>query len=350
MIKKQNLVQADNNCLICYEKSEIRTFCSDCNICEECFGDYLISLYQNSLTKIKNKVKCANHNCTNKFLLVGMIDILQENKKQIITKLLFDNYLTNTINIVRCPKINCHYAAFLTDDDRTCDEFQCEVCAEKWKNKNKLNSYYSKDNLKAELTELIVYIFSVPCTNCSIRISKTEGCDHMKCVRCQTEFCYNCMKEFSVHLRETCECALKRNIKGFNCVAFVIFALLKFLLSFSTTRWILHFVFYRFLVRFVLMNIIGCIYSYIVFHLLGIAIIPNNYPNVLSIFGNDLKIKISQGILTIIGVTHLYWYYTNEDVQYYTIFFFKEIIIFIILCLCLSAVTFLCSSIRFRLR
>ncbi len=350
MIKKQNLRQQDNNCLICYEESKLRIFCSDCNICEECYSDYLINRYKNSLTEINQVVKCANHKCMNNFELIDMIHKLQEDKKQIILKLLLDNYITNKNSIVRCPNKKCDYAAFLTDEDRCCEQFLCEFCGDKWKNKNKLNTYYSKENIKAEYCEMIVYLTSVPCTNCSIRISKTQGCDHIKCVRCETEFCYNCMKDYSTHLKENNECTTKRDIKALYCFAIVIFALFKFLLGFATTRLILHFIFYRILINFVLINVICCLYTYIVIQLLANILSPYRRTNAMTFSGTNLLSIISQVLLVMIGIIHLYMYYSNDDVHYYTIFFIKEIIALIILFLSYLALHFIYSKVTFRIR
>jgi hypothetical protein len=350
MNKKQKKGQEDNICLICYEESKIRKFCSDCNICEDCFSDYLIHIYKNSLKEINQVVKCANHNCRNQFDFVEIIHKLKEDIKQTILKLLLDNYITNINDIVRCPTSNCNYAATLIDEDRCCEQFQCELCGEKWKNNKKLNTYYDKEHIKAEFSELIVHLTSVPCTHCSIRIIKTQGCDHIKCVRCQKEFCYNCMKDYSTHLKETMECSYKRDTKATYIFAFVILGSLKFLFGFSTTRYILHLIFYRFLINFVLMNVICCMYTYIIFLLIANCMSPNRHNYALSIFGSCVQTKICTGLLVIIGIIHLYLYHFNEDVQYYTIFFIKEIMIIFILCIGFAVLHFLYSNVRSRIR
>ena len=35
------------------------------------------------------------------------------------------------------------------------------------------------------------------CPNCNIKIEKNGGCDHLECIKCQTHFCWGCLKEFN---------------------------------------------------------------------------------------------------------------------------------------------------------
>ena len=41
------------------------------------------------------------------------------------------------------------------------------------------------------------------CPQCRTMISRSEGCDHMECYGCGTEFCYNCGKH-DPHCGSTC--------------------------------------------------------------------------------------------------------------------------------------------------
>jgi len=36
---------------------------------------------------------------------------------------------------------------------------------------------------------------SQPCPRCSVRISRSAGCNHMRCTNCDTHFCYRCGKQ-----------------------------------------------------------------------------------------------------------------------------------------------------------
>jgi hypothetical protein len=38
------------------------------------------------------------------------------------------------------------------------------------------------------------------CPHCNILIEKVDGCNHMKCINCNYEFCWLCLKEYeSIH-------------------------------------------------------------------------------------------------------------------------------------------------------
>lgn len=349
MNKKQNLSQTRNICLICNEESIKRTFCWDCNICKECFGSYLITMYENSLIEIKDDIKCANHLCRNTLKLTDMIHLLKEDTKQILLKLLLNNYFSNKKDIVKCPKNNCDYSAFVQDEDRCCEEFSCNICLEKWKNNNRLNTYYNKDNIKEEITELIVHLTSVPCTNCSIRINKTTGCNHMKCVRCQTEFCYKCLKNYTDHLKETSECIKKTEIEAMYIFIFVVFSVLKLLLSFGPIRWLSELLL-RFMMNFVLINVIFCLYAYIMFKLIVVVALPDQHRNIFYLLGRDLQIKISQYLFYIFLFTHIVLYSSNEFVEYYTNYFLKEILVLVGISICYSFPKYVSSLFRSGLR
>lgn len=35
------------------------------------------------------------------------------------------------------------------------------------------------------------------CPNCSCRIEKADGCDHMTCAQCRYEFCWSCLADYN---------------------------------------------------------------------------------------------------------------------------------------------------------
>jgi hypothetical protein len=47
-----------------------------------------------------------------------------------------------------------------------------------------------------EASEALIGATSKPCPHCHINITKSEGCNHMRCTRCRTEFCFVCATAF----------------------------------------------------------------------------------------------------------------------------------------------------------
>eukprot|EP00347_Sterkiella_histriomuscorum_P008600 403344473 len=76
----------------------------------------------------------------------------------------------------------------------------CDGCGFKWidddilnyiRKRNPLSSI--KQEIQIKLNQFHNVIFNQPCPGCGTYISKDAGCAHMKCSKCQHEFCWHCM-------------------------------------------------------------------------------------------------------------------------------------------------------------
>ncbi|KAH9901886.1 RWD domain-containing protein [Xylariomycetidae sp. FL2044] len=71
----------------------------------------------------------------------------------------------------------------------------CTRCAQSWHGEFK---YCISKQRKQEVTEeeklTLEYLemYTTPCPTCAAPCQKTHGCNHMRCFRCQTHFCYLC--------------------------------------------------------------------------------------------------------------------------------------------------------------
>ncbi|KAM7395585.1 hypothetical protein PAMA_007046 [Pampus argenteus] len=83
-----------------------------------------------------------------------------------------------------------------------CQFVWCFKCHAPWHNGLKCREYRRGDKLLRSWASVIEHgqRNAQKCPQCRIHIQRTEGCDHMTCTQCNTNFCYRCGERYR-HLR-----------------------------------------------------------------------------------------------------------------------------------------------------
>ncbi|XP_049914093.1 probable E3 ubiquitin-protein ligase RNF217 [Epinephelus moara] len=83
-----------------------------------------------------------------------------------------------------------------------CQFVWCFKCHAPWHNGVKCRDYRKGDKLLRSWASVIEHgqRNAQKCPQCKIHIQRTEGCDHMTCTQCNTNFCYRCGERYR-HLR-----------------------------------------------------------------------------------------------------------------------------------------------------
>ncbi|XP_029352858.1 E3 ubiquitin-protein ligase RNF217 [Echeneis naucrates] len=83
-----------------------------------------------------------------------------------------------------------------------CQFVWCFKCHAPWHNGLKCRDYRKGDKLLRTWASVIEHgqRNAQKCPQCKIHIQRTEGCDHMTCAQCNTNFCYRCGERYR-HLR-----------------------------------------------------------------------------------------------------------------------------------------------------
>lgn len=83
-----------------------------------------------------------------------------------------------------------------------CQFVWCFKCHAPWHEGLKCRDYRKGDKLLRHWASVIEHgqRNAQKCPRCKIHIQKTEGCDHMTCTQCNTNFCYRCGEKYR-HLR-----------------------------------------------------------------------------------------------------------------------------------------------------
>lgn len=84
----------------------------------------------------------------------------------------------------------------------TCQFVWCFKCHAPWHSGVKCRDYRKGDKLLRGWASVIEHgqRNAQKCPRCRIHIQRTEGCDHMTCTQCNTNFCYRCGERYR-HLR-----------------------------------------------------------------------------------------------------------------------------------------------------
>ncbi|MBN3303641.1 RN217 ligase, partial [Amia calva] len=198
-------------CRICLDEKPIKPLpCCKKAVCEECLKRYLSSQVQIG----RAGIKCPITECSEQLDEGTVLAHLPSEELAKYTYFLELNMLDSSTK--PCPQ--CKYFTNLKSKSNLHTpsksehkyKIQCEICQFVWCFKchapwhDGLNckDYRKGDKLLRHWASAIEHgqRNAQKCPRCKIHIQRTEGCDHMTCSQCNTNFCYRCGEKYR-HLR-----------------------------------------------------------------------------------------------------------------------------------------------------
>ncbi len=88
--------------------------------------------------------------------------------------------MNSIVQCINCQKLTCFTHKCPWHDGMTCEEYEMP----RTDGQQHASQRWIKGNTKE-------------CPNCHTHIEKNDGCDHMTCVRCKHEFCWECLVSYS---------------------------------------------------------------------------------------------------------------------------------------------------------
>jgi hypothetical protein len=323
--KNQRLSQKNlSKCLICEEQyyySEFNLPCK-CEICKDCFVEWFISENQKNYLKFELEKKCPNHLCLKEIYIEDLFKFFSKEELNKINDILFEKYLTNKSDIRKCPYNECKYAAwFNLILNQNCEEnYICEKCNFSWKDASNDKSSFKEflnqpiNFIAKDLSDINVKLFSKPCPKCTIQIYKFQGCDSVKCPRCDLQFCYNC---FKIHENsyDYDFCSRKKSLIIFFFFFFILISLAKIYLTVN-----LFYMICNYYVFFIFINLIYFIYVVLLycFCVSIYAFITGKYMKRQFLI---MVILFSSFVIFL----HIYYLFYSDLIQFYTKFFLLEL-------------------------
>ena len=194
-------------CRVCLEDKPIKPLpCCKKAVCEECLKIYLSSQVQLGQVEIKCPVtECFEfleettvvYNLTHEdsikykyFLELGRIDSSTKPCPQCkhFTTFKKKGHIPTPSRSESRYKIQCP----------TCQLIWCFKCHSPWHEGVNCKEYKKGDKLLRHWASEIEHgqRNAQKCPKCKIHIQRTEGCDHMTCSQCNTNFCYRCGERY----------------------------------------------------------------------------------------------------------------------------------------------------------
>lgn len=194
-------------CPVCLElKTTMPLPCCALTVCEDC-----LKLYVSSQVRMaKSYVSCPSPDCTG-YLEEGLLLSLMTNEE--VARYRYFLELSQLDSLTKpCPQCS-HFTSIKTHlpnrsehkykiQCNSCQFVWCFKCHAPWHNGLKCREYRKGDKLLRTWASVIEHgqRNAQKCPQCKIHIQRTEGCDHMTCTQCNTNFCYRCGERYR-HLR-----------------------------------------------------------------------------------------------------------------------------------------------------
>nr|XP_046229365.1 probable E3 ubiquitin-protein ligase RNF217 [Scatophagus argus] len=203
-------VQADGevqSCRVCLEGKSIAPLpCCRKAVCDEC-----LKIYVSSQVRIgKPYVSCPIPECSG-YLEEGVV--ISHLANEDVAKYHYFLELSQLDSSTKpCPQCSQFTSLKEHNPNRSehkykiqcinCQFVWCFKCHAPWHNGLKCRDYRKGDKLLRTWASVIEHgqRNAQKCPQCKIHIQRTEGCDHMTCTQCNTNFCYRCGDRYR-HLR-----------------------------------------------------------------------------------------------------------------------------------------------------
>lgn len=196
-------------CTICADEYTIEDFYTvdDCDhrVCLSCMKGYVESKISDR--DIQNIPCPMGPNCKSVVSFDQVRHVLPRQVFQKYDAMLLDVTLENEPTCRFCPRPGCG-TAMLGDSKRPmmicprdgCNFAYCFNCREAWHADASCAMYqaWKQENATGD-TRFANWAseHAKPCPKCSVLINKDGGCNHMKCTRCNTKYCWTCLGDYS---------------------------------------------------------------------------------------------------------------------------------------------------------
>ncbi|TWW69001.1 probable E3 ubiquitin-protein ligase RNF217 isoform X1 [Takifugu flavidus] len=198
---------AVRGCRVCLEGKSIAPLpCCRKAVCNECLGLYVSS----QVRLAKSHINCPIYECRG-YLEEGVV--ISNLSKEDAEKYHYFLELSQLDSSTKpCPQCSQFTTLREHNSNRSehkykiqcsnCQFLWCFKCHAPWHNGLKCRQYRKGDKLLRTWASVIEHgqRNAQKCPQCKIHIQRTEGCDHMTCTQCSTNFCYRCGERYR-HLR-----------------------------------------------------------------------------------------------------------------------------------------------------
>lgn len=220
--KKINLEEENGEyieCGICYDdiaaKEAYSLRCGH-KFCKTCWNSYVTDASNEISLMNFLDLRCPHHGCSSRLMLH---DLQRLGSSRLIPKwndAILKKFVEEDASYRYCSGPDCGCVAVTSSPSTTITppslKVTCNVCTTSFCFGCGQNAHapascsdITQWNLLKGSSQLWVKQHSKPCPGCNIPIEKNQGCNHMQCSHCGTDFCWLCLKVLNSHLEpHTC--------------------------------------------------------------------------------------------------------------------------------------------------
>ncbi|OMJ78962.1 hypothetical protein SteCoe_21137 [Stentor coeruleus] len=182
----------DKYCAICYEKYEVYwnlPLCQTSIFCNNCVKQYIeVQVTHYNILEIP----CPCLNCNNFLSKSDILQFIPQDFYMKYSKILQRRLLALDPTVKFCITPDCEGIIIGSSSDphkscTICNMEMCFICGKPW---HEGKTCEEEENFEYEGWELGKNVKR--CPKCSYKIEKNEGCNHMICIMCKSEFCWLC--------------------------------------------------------------------------------------------------------------------------------------------------------------
>ena len=170
-------------------------------VCYDCVYYNIVMLLGSS---ISNPMMCPELICAARLNPEDVRQILTYHENMALLNK-YDTYLTNALLEAMPEFIWCAYGCGSGQlhpnfspqvDCIVCNRSTCFFHHVPWHEGLTCEEYDILGSSDEAVTLKYLKTFAKQCPKCKVNIEKNQGCDHMTCARCWTEFCWDCLAKF----------------------------------------------------------------------------------------------------------------------------------------------------------
>lgn len=207
-------------CSICFQNTTHWQHSWKFYVCNVCIQIWVVTRITTDQLTGQEPIPCLQPKCNDYIFFSEMQEWLSSEQMDKVCKAYNDNYISSTMDIVRCPRSGCSFAGIMSKNTWK-RPFSCPAWEYEWRDHAQLSrselAVKSLANVMELNPESFNYInkllYSHACPSCHMTISKTEGWNHMMCRQCQYEFCWECLAHYPGYVHDPhAICCLRKNI------------------------------------------------------------------------------------------------------------------------------------------
>jgi len=202
----------EGTCAICIEETKLIPL-GHCHhaFCRECLAHWF-NISTNGVTR----PKCPHPDCNMPVSIYDIQAVLGKEKADYADQLLLQRALAEMPDFRWCP--HCNSGGFFRDD---CHNAECLNCGYEFCTECHQKAHPGMTCQQKTMETVGCRVFTgrwmsentKKCPACHVPICKNGGCSHMRCSRCNYEFCWYCLGKYQgvYTFEERCPCPKRQN-------------------------------------------------------------------------------------------------------------------------------------------